>query len=168
MPDPMGKLLLETQLGILKPKSLVEVGCGPGELFPLYRQIPYVLAIDFSEGMLERARQRKARNGLDNIHVLRLDITANYVKSSFDLALTRTCLMHIHPEWIETAVKHVCKMSSRVLILEYSEGKATVPLAEHNWLHDYKALFGVQGYSLGYEIKRVDCAQSLMFFAKNS
>lgn len=51
--------------------SLLDVGCGPGDLtLPLARQVPRLVAVDFSQAMLDLLQQQAAREGIDNIHTV--------------------------------------------------------------------------------------------------
>jgi ubiquinone/menaquinone biosynthesis C-methylase UbiE len=58
---------------------VVEMGCGTGANFPYLRRRVgsegAVVGVDFSPGMLERARERVAAEGWENVHVVRGDAT---------------------------------------------------------------------------------------------
>ncbi len=70
---------------------VVEMGCGTGANLPLLRErvgsAGAVVGIDFSAGVLERARDRIARAGWENVHVARADATKPSVAPA---NLTRT------------------------------------------------------------------------------
>ncbi len=59
---------------------IVEMGCGTGANFPVLRdrvgREGTVVGLDFSEGVLRRARDRIERAGWGNVHVARADATA--------------------------------------------------------------------------------------------
>ena len=163
--DVLGRNIVKGYLEKLKPRSLVEVGCGRGELFPLYGKIPRVVGLDFSENMLEYAKLRVERHGL-SVELRHLDITRESIAEKFDVALTRTVLMHIRPEDIGKAALNVSLMSDRLLLFEYWEPIQTKPLASHNWLHDYVEVFTGLGYRLSDSYSRSDMPQVLFVFER--
>ncbi len=56
--SPLRIRLIDQEIRRLAPKSLMEVGCGPGRMLPLYAGLPEVHCVDFSKSMLRRARSR--------------------------------------------------------------------------------------------------------------
>jgi SAM-dependent methyltransferase len=162
--DVLGRSILKNYLDKLKPRSLVEVGCGRGELFPLFSGIPRVVALDFSAKMLEYAQRRVDRHNL-HIELRNMDITSEYVDEKFDIALTRTVLMHIHPDQIKAAARNIGMMSDRLLLFEYWEDQDRI-LSRHNWLHDYVGLFTDLGYRLADSYSRSDVSQVLFMFER--
>ncbi len=166
--DPFGRTILKAFIEKLKPQSLIEVGCGNGELFNLYKNIPNAVGVDWSENMLQRANLRKARHFLPNLRLWRHDITQCSPSGHYDVAVTRTCLMHIPPEAIEKTVRHVAKCADKFLIFEYFESVPTTPLAPHNWLHDYPTLFAKEGCELIEAYARADMPQVLFEFHKKT
>jgi SAM-dependent methyltransferase len=163
--DVLGRNILKNYIDKLSPHSLVDVGCGKGELFPLYGKIPRVVGLDFSENMLEYARRRVERHGL-NVELRHLDITKSHLEEKFDIALTRTVLMHIRPGDIKKAALNVSLMSDRLLLFEYWEPIQTKPLASHNWLHGYVEVFTGLGYRLSDSYGRSDMPQVLFMFER--
>jgi SAM-dependent methyltransferase len=163
--DVLGREILKHYLDKLKPRSLVDIGCGRGELFPLFKKIPRVVGVDFSLNMLEYAQRRVERHGL-GIELKYLDITEERLAEKFDVALTRTVLMHIHPDDIEAAARNVAKMSDCLLLFEYWEPKQIRVTAPHNWLHDYVGLFTDLGYRLEDSYARSDMPQVLFTFKR--
>ena len=131
----------ESKIAELKPKSILDAGCGAGRLFPLYKGVERVLAVDFSTSMLKYASMVKLTLGLSNVEIRNFDIRdAAFIGESFDLILTRQVLMHIKPEDIKKTVDGligICKKN--ILIHEYFGASPT--LAPHNFRHDYPTLF---------------------------
>jgi len=58
------------------PKTAVDLGCGIGPLLPiLERHFGRVVAVDFAEGMLKRARQHALEQGLTRVEFLQCSFT---------------------------------------------------------------------------------------------
>lgn len=136
-----GKVELVEILERCKPVSLLDTGCGWGRLFHLYKDVPRVLAIDFSSSMLEHAEQTREKLGLKNIE-LKLWALEDLVSlnEKFDFILSRNVLMHVKPRDIGKVVENVKACSSRwIFLLEYFGPSAG--LASHNFSHDYLKLF---------------------------
>ena len=174
VPDVYGRYILKSFLKKLNPQvsSFIEVGVGRGELMPLYcfpedhaRYIPRVVGVDFSEGMVRESQKRIDRHNY-KIELFHLDVTEGHLEEKFDLLITRTVLMHIHPDDIEAACKNVSEMSDRLYIFEYSEELPVKKLAPHNWLHDYQALFNPLGYKTVEAFRRPDQPQVLFHFKR--
>jgi len=170
--DVVGVRILQTFIQKIAPQSLIEVGCGNGILFRIYRNIPRVVGIDFSETMLKRAEARIQRHDWSQIHLLRMDIADPKMLNLFqgglekaELVVTRTCLMHIDPENIATAIANVSRLADQALIFEYDE-QFPKKLSPHNWLHHYVPLFEGAGFRLQENYSRMDLAQTLFWFKK--
>jgi SAM-dependent methyltransferase len=164
--DVFGRNIVRAFLGKLRPQSLIEIGCGHGELFLIYKDIPHVVGIDWSLSMLERANLRKSRHGMTNLRIWRHDITQCSPPGHYDVALTRTVLMHLPEEAMEKTVRHIVKVADQFLIFEYFEPNPIHTLAAHCWLHDYVALFGAAGCEFIEAYQRPDSPQVLFHFRK--
>ena len=80
----------------LKSKSVIEIGCGTGKNTVLLSQMcQKVHAIDFSEGMIQKAKEKVQS---DNINFSVADITKpwDFVGTSVDLVTCNLVLEHIH------------------------------------------------------------------------
>lgn len=57
-----------SRMNITGDEVVLDIGCGPGTLaIPLAKRVKEVIAIDFSEGMLEELKAYAAREGVTNI-----------------------------------------------------------------------------------------------------
>jgi demethylmenaquinone methyltransferase/2-methoxy-6-polyprenyl-1,4-benzoquinol methylase len=69
-------------------ECVLDVGCGPGTAFAALREgvgpTGTVVGIDTSPGMVAAARERVARAGWDNVHVVRGDATRPGISESVD------------------------------------------------------------------------------------
>ena len=169
--DVFGRRLLESYMTQLNRKSkiqsLVDVGCGKGELFPIWKslEIPRIVGLDFSEMMLDISRRRIERHDY-GIELRHMDLREEYFPEIFDVAITRTVLMHIPAPEIKKAVSNLSEMSNRLLLFEYFEEVPTKELNRWCWLHDYPTLFKDLGYEQVNAIQRPDVAQMLFHFEK--
>jgi SAM-dependent methyltransferase len=167
VPDVTGRRAMKSFIDKLRPqpKSFIEVGCGAGFLMKMYQHFPRAVAIDYSEEMLKRSARRIQRHNY-NIELFLLDVTEGHLEEKFDVLITRTVLMHIHPDDIEAACRNVSEMSDHLLIFEYWEERDPGNLAPHNWLHDYYGLFEELGYEVVEAYKRPDLRQVLFNFKR--
>jgi ubiquinone/menaquinone biosynthesis C-methylase UbiE len=82
-------------LANLRSNSILELGCGTGKNTGLLAQIgEHVSAMDFSAGMIEKARQRLS---FDNVTFIVADISQpwRFEDQSFDLVVCNLVLEHI-------------------------------------------------------------------------
>jgi ubiquinone/menaquinone biosynthesis C-methylase UbiE len=93
----------------LRGRDVLEIGCGTGKnTIWLATQAASVVAVDFSEGMLARARQRVAAG---NVRFVALDVREPWPISdcSVDVVLCDLVLEHV------PALEHVYREAARVL-----------------------------------------------------
>lgn len=143
-PNFPGREEVKQLLDELKPKSLLDLGCGSGRLFDLYLGIPRVLAVDGSSTMLAHARKRAEELKLSNIEVKQLKAqNIGELGEEIDLVLTRNVLMHVKPDDIVQVVHAIKKVArSSVLLVEYASNPTRgVYLSPHNFVYDYPGLF---------------------------
>jgi ubiquinone/menaquinone biosynthesis C-methylase UbiE len=80
------------------PRSALDFGCGVGRIaIPLARFCEQVVGVDVSEGMLAKARERAANNGLHQVAFVVSDDRLSRVHGLFDLVHTYIVLQHIPP-----------------------------------------------------------------------
>jgi ubiquinone/menaquinone biosynthesis C-methylase UbiE len=82
-------------LGHLRSNSALEIGCGTGKNTALLAQLSqHVYAMDFSAGMIEKAREKLS---FDNVSFMVADITQpwHFAEQSFDLIVCNLVLEHI-------------------------------------------------------------------------
>lgn len=166
LPDVLGRNIIAAYLRKLKPKSLIEVGCGNGQLFNAYKDVPRVVACDWSENMLKRAEARAERHNFRNIKLKQLDITKDFLPEKFDVALTRTVLMHLPEETVAEACRHMAEMSDTLMLMEFYDPNAN-RLDWHNFHHEYPIILGELGYRVSEIFDRPDgISQLLMIFRR--
>ena len=82
-------------LGDLRFNAILEIGCGTGKNTAVLAQIGNVVrAVDFSQGMIEQAREKVKA---ENVHFSMMDITQawDFENGSFDLVASNLVLEHI-------------------------------------------------------------------------
>src|SRR3954469_2647603 len=81
-----GRLVAREQMGIQPGDRILEVGVGTGINTSLYPQNCNVTGIDLSTSMLEKARERVAREGIRNVRLLEMDAARlTFADESFDI-----------------------------------------------------------------------------------
>ena len=99
--------------------SILEVGCGTGKNTPFLAQIgENVYAVDFSEGMIERAKEKVQA---ENVRFSMMDITQKWIfeDQSFDLIVCNLVLEHIEDlSFIFSEAARVLKDNGRFFINE--------------------------------------------------
>jgi demethylmenaquinone methyltransferase/2-methoxy-6-polyprenyl-1,4-benzoquinol methylase len=97
-------------LSLQSGDTVLDVGCGPGVNFESLRDAVgpdgYVLALDYSPAMVERARARVEDRGWTNVEVREADATTTDLESGrFDAAIA-TLSMSVLPD-VERAARNV-------------------------------------------------------------
>jgi malonyl-CoA O-methyltransferase len=91
----LDRIVTRETLANLRSNSILELGCGTGKNTALLAQIgEHVSAMDFSAGMIEKARQKFS---FDNVTFIVADISQpwRFADQSFDLIVCNLVLEHI-------------------------------------------------------------------------
>jgi SAM-dependent methyltransferase len=153
--DIKSQQMISEAIQKIKPKTLIDIGCGTGPMFRYYSGIK-TTGVDWSLTMLQRALQKIQDGNLD-ITLFHCDVAGDWLPPGhFDCGVTRTTLMHIPPSRIEKAINNIKKLCDHVFIDEYWEPQITKDLATWNWLHDYKILFEKCGFEMVDSLIRQD------------
>jgi ubiquinone/menaquinone biosynthesis C-methylase UbiE len=105
----LDQLATRETLSNLCCKSILELGCGTGKNTALLAQIgEHVLALDFSEGMIDKAREKS----FDNVTFAVADITQPWAceDQSIDLVTCNLVLEHVRD------LSFIFREASRVLV----------------------------------------------------
>jgi ubiquinone/menaquinone biosynthesis C-methylase UbiE len=104
----------------LEGDDILEVGVGTGKNFGFYPMGKRITAIDFSPGMLGRAKKRPESNGI-TVNLLNMDVQdLRFGDQSFDTVLATFVFCSV-PDPIEglKEIKRVSKNGGRIILLEH-------------------------------------------------
>ncbi|MCA9470643.1 MAG: methyltransferase domain-containing protein [Nitrospira sp.] len=112
---------------------VLEVGIGTGEALPLYPNYCEILGIDFSEGMLEKAKERIQTHRLTNVSLRRMDAAHMDLESdSFDIVMAAYVVTAV-PDYrrVVREMIRVCKPGGRIVMLNhFSNGNKVIAAVE--------------------------------------
>ena len=121
MLQPGRKALLKA-LGCRSGDRVLEVGVGTGLALPMYPSGVRVTGIDVSRDMLERARARVARRGLENVEAL-LEMDAesmSFPDASFDKVVAMYVVSVVdHPAKLIEELHRVCKPDGEIFLVNH-------------------------------------------------
>ena len=142
---------LEWAIQRVKPRRLLEIGCGNGRNFPLYNSldVPVIVGQDINEAALELAASR----GYSRIKLHRDPVRElPYPDGFFDLIVSNRVLQHIPPGEVEAVVAASCKLGNNVYLNEMTTEEMTAAkiakTAFNLFVHDYDLLFMENGFSI--------------------
>jgi len=103
-------------------ERVLEVGVGTGLSLPLYPRHSRVVGIDLSRDMLERARERVRRRGLEQVEAL-LEMDAErmaFAAGAFDKVVAMYVVSVVpHPERLVAEMCRVCKPGGDIFIVNH-------------------------------------------------
>jgi ubiquinone/menaquinone biosynthesis C-methylase UbiE len=128
-------------LGDLDGATVLDVGCGTGRNLPFLveRVGPSgkIVALDYSEGMLEQARRRVRANGWTNIEILRGDaVKLEGVPEPVDALTSAWCYGIVHD--LEAALNravNVLRPNGRLSIMDF--GRSRPDRGPLRWLYPF-------------------------------
>ena len=116
-----GRLVARDRMGIQPDDRILEVGVGTGINASLYPSNCHVTGIDLSASMLERARERVARQGLANVRLLEMDAARlTFADDSFDIVYA-PYLVSVVPDPVQVVreMRRVCRPGGKIIILNH-------------------------------------------------
>ena len=116
----------------ISPGTLLEMGVGTGLLLPLYPRNTRVTAVDISEAMLARARQRCESHGLNNVSIEQSDCEQlRYPDHAFDcVVLPYVLSVTPRPESLVREAIRVCRPEGKIIVLNHFSGARLWTLLE--------------------------------------
>jgi phosphatidylethanolamine/phosphatidyl-N-methylethanolamine N-methyltransferase len=116
-----GRLQARDRMVISPGDRILEVGVGTGINASLYPSNCHITGIDLSTSMLDKARERVARQGLRNIRLLEMDAgDLTFADDSFDIVYA-PYLVSVVPDPVKvvTEMRRVCRPGGRIVILNH-------------------------------------------------
>jgi phosphatidylethanolamine/phosphatidyl-N-methylethanolamine N-methyltransferase len=116
-----GRVKAIRQMGLRPGERVLEVGVGTGINLSLYPKDCRVTGIDFSESMLEKARDRVAREALRDVRLLQMDAAdLKFPDDSFDIVYA-PYLISVVPDPVQVAqeMRRVCRPGGRIVFLNH-------------------------------------------------
>ena len=116
-----GRLVALERMGIRPGDRILEVGVGTGINTSLYPAQCQVTGVDLSSSMLEKARERVAREGLRNVRLLEMDAqNLTFADDSFDIVYA-PYLVSVVPDPVQVAreMRRVCKPGGKIIFLNH-------------------------------------------------
>jgi len=116
-----GRLVAVDRMGIRPNDRVLEVGVGTGINTSLYPSNCQVTGIDLSSSMLEKARERVAREHLRNVRLLEMDAASlTFADDSFDIVYA-PYLVSVVPDPVKVVreMHRVAKPGGKIIVLNH-------------------------------------------------
>ena len=120
-----GRVQAIQRMGIAPGDRVLEVGVGTGINACLYPRDCVVTGIDFSGSMLEKARERFLRKGVNNVRLHEMDAAAlTFADDTFDIVYAPYVISVVSdPVSVVHEMFRVCRPGGRVIILNHFRSK---------------------------------------------
>jgi phosphatidylethanolamine/phosphatidyl-N-methylethanolamine N-methyltransferase len=116
-----GRLVARDRMEIQPGSHILEVGVGTGINASLYPRNCHITGIDLSASMLDKARERVARQGLRNVRLMEMDAAkTTFADDTFDIVYA-PYLISVVPDPVRVAceMRRVCKPGGKIVILNH-------------------------------------------------
>ena len=116
-----GRVQAIQRMGIRADERVLEVGVGTGINTLLYPRDCSVTGIDLTASMLDKARDRVAREGIRNVRLLEMDAAdLKFADGTFDIVYA-PYLISVVPDPIAVAreMRRVCRPGGRIIFLNH-------------------------------------------------
>jgi phosphatidylethanolamine/phosphatidyl-N-methylethanolamine N-methyltransferase len=116
-----GRLQAIERMNIQPGERVLEVGVGTGINLSLYPREATVTGIDFTESMLEKARERATRKNAAPVRLLQMDAAdLRFADDSFDIVYA-PYVISVVPDPVKVAqeMHRVCRPGGRIIILNH-------------------------------------------------
>ena len=116
-----GRLVARDRMGITPGDHILEVGVGTGINTSLYPSNCQITGIDLTSSMLDKARERVAREGLRHVRLLEMDAAqTTFADDTFDIVYA-PYLISVVPDPVKVAreMRRICKPGGKIIILNH-------------------------------------------------
>ena len=116
-----GRLVARDRMEIRPGTHILEVGVGTGINASLYPRNCHITGIDLSTSMLDKARERVAREGLRHVRLMEMDAAkTTFADDTFDIVYA-PYLISVVPDPVKVAreMRRVCKPGGKIVILNH-------------------------------------------------
>ncbi len=124
---------------------VLEAGVGTGISLGLYNRHLRIVGFDLSTDMLDLARKRVAREGLDHVEDL-LEMDAGdlaFPDASFDTVVAMYVLTTVpNPRRVMSELARVCRPGGEVIIVNHFTGESSARAAIERWLARFASVLG--------------------------
>jgi phosphatidylethanolamine/phosphatidyl-N-methylethanolamine N-methyltransferase len=139
-----GRLRAIERMNIQPGERVLEVGVGTGINLSLYPKDAAVTGIDFSGSMLEKARERAARQELRNTRLLQMDAAdLKFADNAFDIVYA-PYLISVVPDPVKVAqeMRRVCRPGGRIIILNHFLSPNVILSRVERWISPFTIHIG--------------------------
>jgi phosphatidylethanolamine/phosphatidyl-N-methylethanolamine N-methyltransferase len=133
-------------LNLFTGAKVLEVGVGTGLSLPLCSRNVEFTGIDLSQKMLDKAKQRVGRLGLDNVQLIKMDATTlQFPDDSFDRVLAAYFISTVpDPVRVIHEMQRVCRPGGYLVFLNHFH-------SEHGFVRFFEKAFSPLFYRVGFK-----------------
>lgn len=138
----------------IKPKSVLEVGCGFGRCMPYIndnvKSIEKYIGIELSSSMIEMSKKYLMNySGKDDFKIIQGNASKlPFNDNEFELTYTHVVLTHIPPEIIPKVVDEICRVTKNWIVhIERFRFPYEHP-TQHRWSHMLAPMYMERGFEM--------------------